>query len=193
MENTNHNGIDSPKSGVNLIYEELVKIRKLLESIVTAILSPTTTDDTEDTAEESKVPEPPQKIPWSRLKGIIDDAGYNIANDKNSTTKEKVDAWVDLLKWALPLIPDDDQNAIELIQNGISNPSTVILYPKDKTLYGHNRIDCTLCSDENSNYYFTMFDHPEGERIFNTDQIPPTIESIEFQLAFKLPPQENSQ
>ena len=123
MENTNHNGIDSPKSGVNLIYEELVKIRKLLESIVTAILSPTPTDDTEDTEEESEVPEPPKKIPWSRLKGIIDDAGYNIANDKNSTTEEKVDAWVDLLKWALPLIPDEDQNAIELIQNGISNPS----------------------------------------------------------------------
>ena len=68
--------------------------------------------------------------------------------------------------------------------------STVIVYPKKKTLYGQNRIDCPLCSDENGRYYFQMHDHPEAEKIFNTDQIPKTMESVEFQLAFKIPTQE---
>ena len=69
--------------------------------------------------------------------------------------------------------------------------SMIILYPKTKSPFDRHRIDCTLCSDENGNYFFTIDDDPDGEKIFNTDQIPSTIKSVEFQLAFKLPTQEN--
>lgn len=62
--------------------------------------------------------------------------------------------------------------------------STIILYPKAP--FHTDRIDCTLCSDENGEYYFTLNDTP-GEKIFSTDQLPSNIETIEFQLTFNLP------
>ena len=71
--------------------------------------------------------------------------------------------------------------------------SVIILYPRTKSPFDRHRIDCTLCSDENNNYFFTMDDNPDSEKIFSTDQIPSTIKSIEFQIAFKLPTQEKSQ
>ena len=68
--------------------------------------------------------------------------------------------------------------------------SNVIVYPTKKDLYGLNRIDCTLCSDEDGRYYFRMHDHPEAEKIYNTNQLPSTIDGIEFQLSFKVPIKE---
>ena len=65
--------------------------------------------------------------------------------------------------------------------------SVVIVYPVKKDLYGLNRIDCTLCSDEDGRYYFRMHDNPEAQKIYNTDQIPSTMDGIEIQLSFKLP------
>ena len=65
--------------------------------------------------------------------------------------------------------------------------STVIVHPRSRTLYNQNHIPCTLCSDEDGNYYFQMHDHAEAEKIFDTDQLPPTMEYVEIQITFKIP------
>lgn len=62
-------------------------------------------------------------MPYERLIGIIDRAGCDLANDKRLTLDEKVDQWVELLKWALPLIPDDRQHFKAHVQESIRNPT----------------------------------------------------------------------
>ena len=73
---------------------------------------------------EPEQPEPEQnKIPVERLKGIINNVGINLADDKKMPIKKKIKNWVNILKWALPLIPDDEQAFRNSVQEGIKNPS----------------------------------------------------------------------
>ena len=71
----------------------------------------------------AETPEPERKMSFERIKGIIDRAGVEIANDKKLTINQKVDKWIELLKWALPLIPDNEQHFKAQIQESIKNPS----------------------------------------------------------------------
>ena len=73
--------------------------------------------------EPVKKPEPQKKIPIKRLKSMIDDMGHRVNNDRNATTEQKLEGWIDILKWALPLIPDDEQHFKSIVQNSIENPS----------------------------------------------------------------------
>ena len=61
-----------------------------------------------------------RKIPWETLKGIIDQIGYNIANDPKATIEQKIDGWVELLKWAIDLVPEDQKPRM---QESIDNPN----------------------------------------------------------------------
>ncbi|RKU25876.1 hypothetical protein C6499_14200 [Candidatus Poribacteria bacterium] len=64
-----------------------------------------------------------KKIPTERLKNIINNMGHRVNNDRNATTEQKLAGWIDILKWALPLIPDDEQHFKSIVQNSIENPS----------------------------------------------------------------------
>ena len=64
--------------------------------------------------------------------------------------------------------------------------SNIILYPEGSSSY----MECTLCSDEKGLYFFTLNDDPNGERIYDTSQLPDMIEHIEFRLTFNVPTQE---
>lgn len=43
-----------------------------------------------------------------------------------------------------------------------------------------------LCSDEDGHYFFTMDDIPTSKRIYNTDQLPTSVETVEFQINFNI-------
>lgn len=53
----------------------------------------------------------PRKIRYENLKGIIDNIGFKLANDEEMTEAEKLQRWGNCLEWALPLIPDEHQQA----------------------------------------------------------------------------------
>lgn len=67
--------------------------------------------------------EPKRKIDVHRLKGLIDNIGYRLANDDKISTEEKIEGWVETLKWALPLIPDDEQHFKNQVRESINNPT----------------------------------------------------------------------
>jgi len=77
----------------------------------------------EDPAPSEKPPEPKEKISSERIVGIINQVGCKIANDLKLTHDKAIEQWVDLLKWILPHIPDDDQNLKAQVQTTIDNPS----------------------------------------------------------------------
>ena len=66
---------------------------------------------------------PKRKIPYERLKGIIDTVGQKLARDENLNIEEKKQQWVDLLLWVLPHIPDDEQHMKAKLTEAINNPS----------------------------------------------------------------------
>ena len=68
-------------------------------------------------------PEKPKKIPYEHLTGIIDNVGYGLAKDENLTLEEKIAQWVELLRWALPLIPDEHQHFKSVVRESIRNPT----------------------------------------------------------------------
>ena len=70
-----------------------------------------------------KAAEPKKKLPYERIKGIIDNAGFDIAQSEQLSLEEKIEKWVELLKWAHPLIPDDQQRFKSQVQQAIENPS----------------------------------------------------------------------
>ena len=128
------NQVDSPKKGFNLIYQEVVQVRKLLQTMcdqidtLIAIHNKGNKESAEDEAPIDEKPPNPittelREIPWERLKGIIDQIGGNIAKDPNTTIDQKMEAWLETLKWALPLIPAEDHDKKELLINCIENPS----------------------------------------------------------------------
>lgn len=74
-------------------------------------------DKTEET------PKPERKMCFERLKGILDRAGCDLANNPKLTIEEKIDQWVSLLKWAMPLVPDDKQHFKAQLRQSIENPT----------------------------------------------------------------------
>ena len=62
-------------------------------------------------------------MPYERLKGIIDTVGQKLAVDQNLSLDEKISQWVDLLKWVLPHVPDDQQHMKAHLTEAINNPS----------------------------------------------------------------------
>ena len=93
------------------ILNELTKQTEQIEPISPPKKEPTTE------------PIPERKIPWQRLKKIIDDVGYTLATKTEMKDNEKIARWVTCLKWALPLIPDEHQQAKSQIRSAINNPS----------------------------------------------------------------------
>ena len=89
-----------------------------------AILETYEPEETTTTEEETEAPTPlEQKIPHERLVAIIDNAGYDLARDQEISVKEKIARWVELLKWAYPLIGDEYQSLKSQIKESIANPS----------------------------------------------------------------------
>ena len=68
-------------------------------------------------------PKSEKKIPYENLKGIIDNIGFKLANDEEMTEAEKLQRWVNCLEWALPLIPDEHQQAKSRFLEAIKPPS----------------------------------------------------------------------
>ena len=71
----------------------------------------------------AKNSKPKKTIPREKLIGIIDRAGIDLARNDKLTTDEKIVVWIDMLKWALPLIPKDEQHFKAQIQECIDNPN----------------------------------------------------------------------
>ena len=75
---------------------------------------------------------PKRKVPYERLKGIIDTVGQKLARDENLSIEEKKQQWVDLLLWVLPHIPDDEQHMKAKLTEAINNPSEWDFIEKQK-------------------------------------------------------------
>ena len=95
----------------------------ILENLNTEQSKPPTDPPVEAPIEAPVEPEPKQTIPFERLKGIIDRVGCALAKDKQLTIDEKIEQWIDLLKWALPLVPDDRQHFKAQVRESIENPT----------------------------------------------------------------------
>lgn len=85
--------------------------------------TPPAVPDTPEKEPPAPQPKKERKISVERLKGILDNVGYSLAQDNDMKTDEKVKRWVNMLKWALPLIPDEEQSFKSHVQNAINNPS----------------------------------------------------------------------
>lgn len=94
-----------------------------------ADLAPTD-QNPEPKVKPEKPSEPEKGISYNQILNMIDDFGYNLANDKNATTEEKLEAWVDLLKSVLPLIPEEQQHFKAQVKESIENPTEWDFMPK---------------------------------------------------------------
>ena len=83
---------------------------------------PKTKIETDEPIKTEKSPEPPTKIPVERLKSIINLNGVSLAKD-DIPIKEKIKRWVNMLKWAFPLIPDHEKTFKSTVRKAIRNPS----------------------------------------------------------------------
>ena len=72
---------------------------------------------------EKSEPEPKRKISFEMLCSLINRFGLKLADDLDATVEEKVEAWVDYLKWIFPHIPDDQQHFKAQVQEMIDDPS----------------------------------------------------------------------
>lgn len=85
--------------------------------------APLPVPDTPEKEPPAPQPKKERKISTNRLKSILDHVGYTLAQDDDIEPDEKVKRWVNMLKWALPLIPDEEKSFISHVQQGIKNPS----------------------------------------------------------------------
>ena len=76
-------------------------------------------------AKTSETPpaEPKKKISYERIVGIINTLGSKIADDPKLSIDEKVEQWVDILKWVYPHIPNDKQHFKASVKESIESPS----------------------------------------------------------------------
>ena len=97
-----------------------------------------------DPIPSEKPSEPERKISYERILGLINNIGIKLASDLKLSVEEKVEQWIDFLKWVFPHIPEDQQHFKTRVQDMIENPSEWDFMEKPKKTHSQERQSLSL-------------------------------------------------